>query len=91
MATPPQDSQNKTFHLDSPLSLMGRANTKKIGRKIRVQLTKGNRVSLFAFCEALCDCLLIRVGRTGLQPDGQGQFGAFGQCELSCLYKEDSE
>ncbi|XP_063728244.1 uncharacterized protein LOC134855625 isoform X5 [Symsagittifera roscoffensis] len=43
-STPPpvdQQQQNRTFHFDSPLSLMSRANTKKIGRKIKVQLTKG--------------------------------------------------
>ena len=44
-STPPpveQQQQNRTFHFDSPLSLMSRANTKKIGRKIKVQLTKGH-------------------------------------------------
>ncbi|XP_075255941.1 uncharacterized protein LOC142348460 isoform X5 [Convolutriloba macropyga] len=42
VSTPPADSGgNRTFNFDSPLSLMGRANTKKIGRKIKVQLNKG--------------------------------------------------
>jgi partitioning defective protein 3 len=39
--TPPPFDIKASPLVDSPLSLMGRANTKKIGRKIRIQLTKG--------------------------------------------------
>ena len=48
LKTPGCSTADKTFLFESPLSLMNRANTKKIGRKIRVQLQKGEWSASFA-------------------------------------------